>query len=253
MSPLAVAVLVFACMLGGILLGMWLRGVLPEHHLGEDSKHVVTLGMGLLATMTALVLGLVTASATNAFDAQDTAIKHMAATTLELDRTLARYGPETQAVRDLIRQTLADRIEEVWPEDQAHAPRIEAEEAIPTGEGIEDSIRSLSPQTEAQRALKDRALAATADMLDSRWTVFGAAGSAIPASFLVIIAIWLSVLFWSFGLYAPRNATVLGALVVCAASVAASIFLILEMEHPLEGIVKLSSAPLRFTLEHLGK
>ncbi len=90
MTPIAVAVFVFACVFGGTLLGMWLRGALPGHHLSDESKDVVKLGMGLIATMTALVLGLVTASAKSAFDVQDTAIKHMAS---ERSRARPFAGP----------------------------------------------------------------------------------------------------------------------------------------------------------------
>jgi hypothetical protein len=256
MAPLWIAALAFGLIFGGALLGIWLRDALPSHHLNDASKDVVKLGMGLIGTMAALVLGLVTASAKSAYDAQDAALKHMAATTLGLDRVLARYGPETQPIRDLLRQTLTARIEAVWPKNGARA-EMGSRQTIPAGELIEDSIRSLSPQTDAQRALRDRALSESSDLLDSRWTVFGAVdsgtGGSIPTPFLVIVIFWLSVIFWSFGLFAPRNATVLAVLFLSAISVAASIFLILEMDRPFEGIMQLSSAPLVYTLSHLGR
>jgi hypothetical protein len=253
MPPILIAMIVFVCVFGGTLLGMWLRNALPGHHLSEESKDVVKLGMGLLATLTALVLGLVTASAKSAFDVQDTALKHMSVSVLGLDRTLARYGPETKPIRDLLRSVLEFRLDATWPEDSSRAVRVETPESTATVEGIEDSIRNLSPQTDAQRAFQSRALAITSDLLDTRWSVFGAVGSAIPAPFLVIVVFWLAVLFWSFGLFAPRNATVFAVLVLCALSVSASIFLILEMERPFDGIMKISSAPLRYTLAHLGQ
>ncbi len=253
MPPIAIAVLVFVCAFGGALLGMWLRNALPQHHLSEESKDVVKLGMGLIATMTALVLGLVTASAKSAFDVQDTAVKHMAVSVLVLDRTLARYGPDVGEIRDLIRRTLVFRLETTWPEDESQAVRVETPETTPTVEGIEDRIRNLSPQNDSQRAFQSRALALTSDLLDSRWLLFGAVGNAIPTPFLVIVVFWLAALFWSFGLFAPRNATVIAVLFLCALSVAASIFLILEMERPFEGIMKVSSEPLRYTLAHLGQ
>ena len=253
MPPILVAILVFACVFGGTLLGMWLRNALPGHHLTSESQDVVKLGMGLLATLTALVLGLVTASAKSAFDLQDEAVKHSAMSALVLDRTLARYGPETKGIRDALQETLVFRIHATWPEDEAQAVRIETPETTVTVEGIEDQIRNLAPQTDAQRAFQARALTITSDLLETRWNVFGAVSTAIPTPFLVIVVFWLAVLFWSFGLFAPRNATVFAVLVLCAASVATSIFLILEMERPYDGIMKISSAPLHFTLAHLGK
>jgi hypothetical protein len=131
--------------------------------------------------------------------------------------------------------------------------RVETPETTATVEGLEDQILSLTPQTDSQRAFQARALAATSDVLDTRWSVFGSVGSTIPTPFLVIVVFWLAVLFWSFGLFAPRNATVTAVLILCALSVAASIFLILEMERPFDGIMKVSSAPVRFTLAHLGQ
>ena len=253
MQAITVAFIVFALVFGGALFGIWLRGALPSHHLDADSKDVVKLGMGLIATMAALVLGLVTASAKSAYDAQDTALKHMAATVLVLDRTLARYGSETKPIRELIRSTVTYRVESLWPEDGSPAGKVDSPETTPTVEGIEDAIRNLSPQTDAQRAFQARALEASADLLATRWSVFGSMGSAIPIPFLVIVAFWLAAIFWSFGLFAPRNGTVLAVLFLSALSVAASIFLILEMELPFEGIMKVSSAPLHYALAHLGQ
>jgi hypothetical protein len=253
MPPITIALLVFACVFGGTLLGMWLRNALPGHHLSDESKDVVKLGMGLLATLTALVLGLVTASAKSAFDVQDAAVKHMAGGVLGLDRSLARYGPETKAIREMLRNIVVHRLKATWPEDENQAVRVETPETMATVEMLEDRIRDLAPQSDGQRAFQAHALSITGDLLDTRWSVFGAVASAIPTPFLVVVVFWLAVLFWSFGLFAPRNATVFAVLVLCAASVAASIFLILEMERPFDGIMKISSAPLRYTLAHLGQ
>ena len=75
----------------------------------------------------------------------------------------------------------------------------------------------------------------------------------MPTAFLVVFNVWLTALFWSFGLFASRNTTVYAVLLVCALSVAASIFLILEMQTPFEGVMTISSEPMRFALAHLGQ
>src|SRR5262249_7360054 len=98
---------------------MFLRGLLPEQHLSADSKDVVKLGMGLLGTTSALVLGLLIASAKSSFDTQSNEVKQGAADILVLDRTLAQYGPETKDVRELIRRTVNVRLALTWPEDGA--------------------------------------------------------------------------------------------------------------------------------------
>src|ERR1700682_4364165 len=98
-SPMAISWVVFACVFGVALLGMLLRNVLPEHHLKDDSKDVVKLGMALIATMSALVLGLLIASAKSSYDAQSGEVTQMSANIIQLDRTLARYGSETKEAR----------------------------------------------------------------------------------------------------------------------------------------------------------
>jgi hypothetical protein len=95
-SSMAVSCVVFACIFGGTLLGMILRSVLPEAHLSSESKDVVKLGMGLIGTMTALVLGLLIASAKSSYDAQKNGLAQLSANIIMLDRALAHYGPESK-------------------------------------------------------------------------------------------------------------------------------------------------------------
>jgi len=253
MQPLIISSIVFACVFGSALLGMLLRTAVPDHHVSQDSKDVVKMAMGLLATMAALVLGLLTASAKSSFDTVDSEVQQSAAHIILLDRVLAQYGPETKETRDMLRQALAYRIQLTWPDDSSRATRVEAPEMTPTIEGIQSRVRALSPQSDAQRDLQSKALSLIGELTATRWLVFAQAGNSVPMVFLIVLVLWLAVLFISFGLLAPRNATVVVALLFCALSVAGSIFLILEMGHPLAGSIKVSGAPLRFALAHLGQ
>lgn len=253
MTPLGIAGIAFACIFGSAFLGMLVQSVLPEHHLKAESKDVVKLAMGLIATMAALVLGLLTGSAKSAFDTLDAEVKQMSASIVFLDRTLAQYGPETTDVRARIRRAIEYKLATTWPEDGS-AARTDPSETTPAVEGIEDAIRGLSPQNDAQRALQSRALTLTGSVLQTRWLMFGQeAGNAIQTPLLVVLVFWLATLFASFGLFAPRNATVIAVLCASALSVAGALLLILEIEHPFEGLVKVSSAPVRYTLAHLGE
>jgi hypothetical protein len=226
---------------------------MPEHHLNSESKDVIKLGMGLIATIAALVLGLVIATAKGSFDTQDEAIKHTAAKIMLLDRVLAQYGPETKEMRNLIRRTLANRIDQIWPEERSQTVKLDTPEAAATAEGIDDKIRQLTPQNDVQRDLKSRALQIAGEIMETRWFVLGSTGSSVPAPFLVILVFWLTFIFGCFGIFAPRNATVVTVLLICSLSIAGSIFLIVEMSRPLGGMIKISSAPLRYTLSHLGQ
>ena len=253
MSSLAVGLATFICVFSGALLGMLLRNVLPADHLADESKEVVRLGIGLIATMAALVLGLLIASAKSTFDTQNTEVKQAAANVLLLDRILAHYGPETNETRDIIRRAIAFRLALTWPEDGTPAGRFDAPESTPTMESVETGIRDLSPRNDGQRWLQSRALQLIGDTEQTRWLLIGGAGNPIPMPFLVVLIFWVSFIFLTFGLFAPRNGTVIVVLIVAALSIAASAFLIVELGTPFEGLMKISSAPLRFTLSHLGQ
>ena len=189
--------------------------------------------------------GLVTASAKSAFDALNTAVKHTAADVLTLDRTLARYGPESKTVRETLAQVIAQRLETTWPQHSSHVARRDHLEVTRGGEGLVKQIRSLAPQHENQRWLQAHAMALSEALLDARWVVVSSVGTSVPGPFLVVLVFWLTMIFVSFGLFAPRNATVIVALCVCALSVAGAIFLILEMDRPFAGLMTISPEPLR--------
>src|SRR5262249_26467783 len=117
MGSLRIAVVVFACVFGGALLGMCLRIVLPEHHLNQDSKDVLKLGTGLIATMAALVISLMISSAKGSFDKQDDELKQGAANIILTDHVLAQYGPETKEIRNSMRESVTNILTLVWPEE----------------------------------------------------------------------------------------------------------------------------------------
>ncbi len=102
MSPLVISLIAFGCIFGGMLLGMFLRQVLPEHHLSEESKDVVKLGIGTMATLAALVIGLLIASAKGSFDTLNNGLIKAGSQIILLDRAMAQYGPETREARELL-------------------------------------------------------------------------------------------------------------------------------------------------------
>jgi hypothetical protein len=252
-SSLAIAGIVFTCIFAGAVLGMVLQTVLPEHHLSPDSKDVVKVGMGLIATMAALVLGLLTGSAKSAFDAQDSEVKQSAANLILLDRMLAHYGPETKGARDLLRSTVAERLAVTWPETGAPPVAGEVSGSTPAAERILDEIRVLTPQNDSQRWFQSQALQISVNVMQTRWLLFEQGGNSIQVPLLVVLVFWLIALFASFGLFAPRNGTVIAVLALAALSVAGALFLILEMNQPFQGLIKISGAPMRYTLAHLGQ
>ena len=255
MNPTIIGIIVFTCTFGGTLLGMGLRKILPGHHLSDDSKDTVKVGIGLIATMTALVLGIVTASAKSSYDAVDSAVKKSAIDILTLDRYLARYGSETGDIRKGLQRAIGARIEMIWPQGASKRADLDpmGSGAASRAEGLTDAIRALKPRDDSQRALQSRALDLAEQLLQERWLVLAGTETSVPLPFLVILRFWLTITFASFGLFAPGNTTVLLVLFVCALSVASAVFLILEMDAPFEGLVKVSADPLRYAYAHLNQ
>jgi hypothetical protein len=250
-SAVVIAAITFACAFGSAVAGAFVRDRLPAQHLAKESQDVVRLGMGLVATMTALLLGLVTASARSTYDAQDAAIKNSSVSILTLDGHLAAYGPETKPIRDLIHESVAFRFRSMWPSDGSSGGFGPTTSTPPVQE-VQSRILALAPSTDSQRWLKGESLRLSDEIMKTRWRLLGITG-AIPQTFLFVVIFWLTVTFASFGLYAPRNATVLGVLFFAALSVALALFLIVELDGPFAGLIKVSSAPVRFALENLGK
>jgi len=251
MNAVVLGFVTFAFTFSGALAATAIRGLLPAPHLSKESQDVVRLGIGLVATMTALLLGLVTAAARSTFDAQDVAIRNSGAAILTLDRHLARYGAETQPTRALIRRAIAARLEEVWHVDGG-VSGLHTENGPPPIEDIENQILALSPQNDNQRWFKSEALKLSQEIVKARWRVLESGGGSVPVPFLVVVIFWLTVTFASFGLYAPRNATVVAVFFVAAVSVAAAVFLVLELDGPLDGFIKVSSKPMEYVVSQLG-
>jgi Protein of unknown function (DUF4239) len=229
------------------------RALLPEHHLRDTSKDTVKVVAGMIATLSALVLGLLVGSAKSSFDTTSTAITQGGAKIILLDRVLATYGPETKDAREQLRSAVVAGIEMFWPEEKTRGSGLAGFERASGMEMVQAKLRELTPATDAQRQLLSQAEQISNDMLQARWLLIEQAQSALPVPFLVVLLFWLTMLFLSFGLFAPRNATVIIVLLIGAMSVSGAIFIILEMNHPLRGMIKVSSAPMRKALEHLGQ
>jgi len=251
-SAITTALVTFAGTSGCALGAAYLRDRLPPPHLTKESQDVVRLGMGLVATMTALVLGIVTASAKNTFDTYTANVRTSAVNILTLDRHLARYGPETKPIRELIRRAVAFRVERIWPSGGSSSKGLGEPLSTAAVEGIENQILQLSPQTESERWFKAEALRLSSEVLKMRWSMLEG-DSSLPQAFLNVVIFWLMATFASFGLYAPRNATVLFGLLIAALSVAAAVFLIVELDGPFDGLIQVSGEPLRFALANLGR
>ena len=201
--------------------------------------------------MAALVLGLLVASAKGTYDAQNNELITVGAKIVFADRALSFYGPEAKDTRDLLRGAVSEMIRHLWPNEQP--PTMDpAHPQSFTPVALYESIQGLSPQNESQRAIKSQVLAIVTEVAETRWLMFEQRSMSMSKPLLVILVFWLTVNFFSFGLFAPRNATVIGTLFLCALSVAGAIFLINELYQPFGGLIQIPSTTLRNALAQLG-
>jgi hypothetical protein len=251
MSPIALSFLAFALALVGILLGSSMQRLLPEGHLGSDSKEVVKLSMGVVATLAALVLGLLVASAKSTYDARESEINQITADVILLDNLLVKYGEDAQAARASLRQAIPPVVDKIWREGQSMPLQSAPFKAAAEGEAFYQRVQELQPSNDIQRGLQARIVQVTNDLVQSRFLLFSHLGSSIPVPFLAVLLLWLVILFAGFSLMAPANATTLASLVICALSVSGAIFLVLELNEPFSGLIVIPSEPLRNALPAL--
>jgi hypothetical protein len=251
MSSITVSLIAFACIFGGVLCGMSLGRTLPPPHLSAESKDAVKVGMGLVGTMAALVLGLLVASAKGSYDTQNVELTQLSANVVLLDRMLAHYGPETKEPRDLLRGAVVRLLDRLWSKNRSGPSHLD-----PSSTGSElfyDKIQQLSPRDDTQRSLKGQALSIAVGLAQTRWLMYEQGASSVSMPLLVALVFWLTISFVSFGVFAPRNAICVASLFVAALSVSGAILLILEMYNPYQGLIQISGAPLRAALAHLGQ
>jgi hypothetical protein len=242
-SPILTSLIIFGCVFGGALLGFGLRHVLPEDHRDPESKDVVRLAVGLVGTMAALVLGLLIGSARTKYDTQKDQLTSLCAKVALLDQALAIYGPDAKPIRGLLRDLVEQTWEEIWNE----GPGPQTAQA----ESMYEKIMNLVPKDDAQREIRRQAGDMVVDLARLRWLMRTQRGSAIATPLLVVLVLWFTFIFVSYGFFARGKKTVTVTLFFAALSVAAAIFLMMEMDGPFNGLLRISDRPLRAVLGRL--
>jgi hypothetical protein len=251
MNTSLVAAIVSACLLAAVWIGMGLRRLLPEHHLTADSRDTVKLAMGLVATMSALLLGLLVSSAKASYDTTRSQVIQMASKVALLDRVLSIYGPDAAEVRGNFHLLIEEAMRRMWPDEVTLPAQLKPQ--VQTGDAFYVALLSLVPRDDAQRALKAQSAALAVDLAQIRSLMLAQSTSSVSKPMLIVVVLWLVVIFLSFSLLAPPNVTANLALMASALSVAGAIFLILELDHPFAGLIRISSEPMVNALSHLGK
>jgi hypothetical protein len=242
MPTSAFAAVIFACLVAAVLLGRAMSRWLPEHHLSSDTRDTIKLSLGLVATLAALLLGLLVSSAKGSFDEQRDQVNALAAKIATLDRVLELYGAESAAARGELRFVMTKAIAQAWPaRDEA---RSDLTPDARSGEAIFRAIQQLQPVDATQSDLKEKATSTAFDLVEGRSRMIAQAAAGIPVPLLAIVICWLFVILFGFSLLAPRNPVALSALIVSAAAICGAMLLLLELYGPFDGAIQISSDPL---------
>jgi hypothetical protein len=253
MTALTVSLLTFVCCCASAATGVFLHIKLPDHHLDSESKDVMKSVMGIIATMAALVLGLLIASSKNAFDTQSKEIQQLSANVVQLDRVLASYGPETREIRGMFKAGVISAHRMVWPENQSQPANLNPF-VIQEETGVfYNSLQNLSPKTEMQRHAQEAALQLLPIIAQTRMLMFEQMRGTISWPLLEVLISWVTMLFLGFGMFARPHATIAVTLMIGALSVASAVFLIVELSQPYQGWMRVSDSSIQFAISHINR
>ncbi len=245
----AIGLISFVAIFGGALLGIFAARTLPKHHLSNETRTAVSVSAAVVGTLSGLVLALMISTASSSFSARSREVTAISVDLIRLNRMMQRYGPGADDVRAKLRTYATAKMQELFP--AAGEPSQTNEVTVRMMETTQDAILSLAPTDETHRWLRSQALTLSDDLLQARWLLAQQAGSSIPLPFLILLIFWLTIVFASFGLFAPPNATAVAVLCLCSMAVSGGIALILELDSPLFGLVRVSAEPMRQALAQI--
>ena len=253
MTPIVLALLIAAACLGAALFGLWLRPKLAEHHLVDENRSLVGNITGLVTSITALMLSLLIASANGTYNAVSDEVNKLAVNLVEMDRALAQYGPEAAEVRVLLQRVAVGQADRIWP----HAGRpdpgaIFSVRADPDYRRLNQLVRNLSPQIDAQRTLQAEVLGLLADGARTRVMLANQLNNQLLLPIIIVVGFWLVMVFLGYGLLVTANAVSIVALSVGAISVGGALFLLLALNRPFAGLMAIDGAAVRHAISLLG-
>jgi hypothetical protein len=241
----------FCCIFGAGLIGLLLSGLLPDRLRTDGTQKVVQSIMNVVAILSALVLGLLVAGTKANFDTRNREVEQFATVLTLLDRELIHYGADTRNIRELLRGFTQRKIATTWPKDRGTAPLLRDEEAVRLLREVEDGLLSLSPHNEMERARRVTALQLTDELKRTSRILAVQENTQTPRPFLIIVVFWLSVLFLSYAMFAPLNAMVIAAMLVCAFSISVAVNVTFDTDQPFQGFVRISPQPMLQALEQM--
>src|SRR5262245_37873254 len=206
MNTTVTGLVVFGCLVGAALAGRTIRRLLPDHHLASDSRDGIKLALGLVSTMSALVLGLLVSSAKASYDTERNEVIQMAAKVAFLDRVLAVYGAEAAEARARFHEAVGEAVTAMWPREASGSAHLTPN--MRAGNAVYAAVQDLSPHDDTQRKLKDQATSVATDLGQLRSLLVAQAVPSISTPMLIVLVSWLTIIFLGFSVLAPSNPTV---------------------------------------------
>ncbi len=253
MNPIVIAGLVMLSTCAAAAIGLFVQRQLPADHVGSETKDTVRLAIGTITAMTALILGLATASAKSTYELTCRNVHDAAIDLITIDRLLRRYGEEATDIRAEVVTMMRRRLAWLTSLGEGASKNYDPLESAAWIEDTADRIHALEPRDLRQKGIKEQLVKLGEAALRARWALAAEQHAQMPLLFLLTLGLWLVVTFFSYGLFAQRNVTVFLALFLCSLSVSSAIFLILEMERPFSGVVRTPTEILRHAEAALGK
>jgi hypothetical protein len=238
-------------MTGGVAVGSWLRGRLPEHHLNDQATGVIKSGVGLISTLAALILGLLISTAKISYDSTASQLSQISSDLVLLDEMLSGYGQPADGARRSLRELSGTLANGIWIE--ASKPRRRAFVTTDAWRRFAVALDQLPNATDQQRSLRKQIDDVVSRSAQARLHLHSDAGGTLPAPFLVLLVFWLAVIFASYGILGPMNPTVRGFMFLFALSSAGALFLIAELNTPFSGLLKLPEAEISQALSPLSR
>jgi hypothetical protein len=238
----------FVCIFGASLAGLWLSKKLPERYLSEETHKIVQLTMSPVGLLAALVVGLLVTNAKTGLDTSRREIAQFSTSLRLLDREAVHFGSEAKPVRELLRAFTEEKIAQTWTETAASQDHSRSVRML---NEIQDRLRAFAPQDDIGREARVSGLRMIDDLKQTSRLLALQKSSHTPQFFLIVVMFWLSVLAFSYAVFAPPNAAVVVAFAVAAFSTAAAVNLIVDMDHPFAGYIKVSPAPMHEALDQM--
>jgi hypothetical protein len=223
---------------------MFIGTVLPAHHHNDSTRSHFTATVSVVATLTALVLGLAISNANTTRVAMIQDLSLLSSNIVQAHGLLRQFGPEADAADATLAQYAAHKLADLFPTMPGAHVNLMNPATSALFDQMQEQLLELKPHNDAQHWRQSQALQLSSQIATARWAIAEQGHVGVPQAVVVVVTFWLAILFGTYGLFTPRHATAIAALILCACAVAAAILMILEARTTFTGLIRIPSGSL---------